>query len=147
MINSPSVAQIIRGIVHEMSTSLKDGLEDPVKSAQIDTIVDALSAAATRVDIQSQIIAQEEASILSVAKEFVSSNNASDSLTASIAAYDADASANQRYEMVSQILSCMADIGKDSGDKLYQDVRELILQRLQNESALIGGGFEAAGRS
>ena len=48
--------------------------------------------------------------------------------------------------MASQILSAMADIGRDAGDDLYQSVRELMLQRLQNETALIGGGFEAAGR-
>lgn len=147
MINSPSVAEILNGVVHEMSTSLKEGLNDPVKAAQIDTIIDVLSAAATRVKIQSTIIDDEVEAILRVGNEFISSGQATAELTTKVNAYDAAASADERYEIVSQILSLMSDVGQSAGEKLYQDVRALIQQRLENEAALIGGGFEAAGRS
>ena len=41
MIISPSISQILRGIIHEIGGDFKTDL-DPVKSAQIDTIIGCL---------------------------------------------------------------------------------------------------------
>ena len=46
MLISPSVSEILRGVTHEMETSLKQGLNDPVKNAQIDPIIGVLSSCA-----------------------------------------------------------------------------------------------------
>ena len=49
MIISPSISQILRGIIHEISGDFKAGL-DPVKSAQIDTIIGVLGRCAVTPD-------------------------------------------------------------------------------------------------
>ena len=58
MIISPSVANVLRGIIHELGGTFKDGL-DPVKSAQIDTIIGVLGSCAMRVEHQSRFIKDE----------------------------------------------------------------------------------------
>jgi len=146
MIVSPSVSEILRGVVHEMSTSLKEGLDNPVKSGQIDTIVGVLSAAAMRCDHQSRIVEEETAAILEVATRCVTENKADAALTQWVSEYDSDAPEAQRYNHASEALSRLADLGTDVGEELYAAIRALMTQRLTNESILIGGGFEAAGR-
>ncbi len=84
---------------------------------------------------------------MQTADKYVASNHGSSALQATIASYHSAASPAERYEIASQILSLMADIGGDAGDTLYGEVHKLMQERLANETALIGGGFEAAGRS
>ena len=65
MIISPSISQILRGIIHEIGGDFKTGL-DPVKSAQIDTIIGVLGSCAVRADHQAKFIHEEvEATVAS----------------------------------------------------------------------------------
>lgn len=146
MIISPSVSQVLRGIAHEMSTSLKDGLDNPVKSAQIDTIVGVLTTTATRAENESRIIAEETAAILKTADDMVQANAATAELNEALKQYHEADSDAERYDKASCVLSCMGDIGTQAPAELYAAIRELMTQRLNNENFLIGGGFEAAGR-
>lgn len=146
MIISPSISQILRGVIHDMNTSLKQGLADPVKVAQIDTMVGVLGAAAIRADHQRAMVAEETTAILSAAQQFVDARKASETLKEALARFSDTASDEDQYEQASQVLSEMADLGMDAGESLYAVVRELMLQRLDNENKVIGGGFEAAGR-
>ncbi|MEM9384800.1 MAG: hypothetical protein AAGA68_07045 [Pseudomonadota bacterium] len=146
MIVSPSVPEILRGLMHEMGTSLKEDLKDPVKLAQIDTIIAVLGAAATRVDLQSQIVATETAAILSAVGEVLASGTGSPALKQALEAYDESAEELVRYEAASRMLCVLGDLGEDLGSAAYATVRRLMEQRLANEERLIGVGFEAAGR-
>ena len=146
MIIHPSIAQILKGVVHEMGTSLKDGLEDPIKIGQIDTICGVLSACAVRADKEMEWAEQETQAILDVGLEFVSAGKATGALDAALKSFDASASYSDRYEAASDILSLMGDIGSDAGGELSGKVLGLMQQRLTNEGYIIGGGLEAAGR-
>jgi len=53
---------------------------------------------------------------------------------------------SELYEAASETLSAMSDIGSVSGKDLSEKLFALFELRLDNESQIIGGGFEAAGR-
>lgn len=147
MIISPSVAQILRGVIYEMNTSLKTGLEDPVKQAQIDTMIGVLSSCAVRTEHETDWILKEVTAIRAVAEKFLEAGHGGKALKTSQAAFDETASPSEQYENASQLLSLMADVGSDAGQKLSAEVFSLMELRLENETYIIGGGFEAAGRS
>jgi len=146
MILSPSIAQILRGVAHEMGTSLKAGLDDPIKIGQIDTICGVLAACAVRADYQEQWIDEEVEAILAVGLQFIEAGKATPALDEALKSYDTSSSSAVRYDSASNILSLMADIGSDVGDVLSARVWKLMQQRLTNEGYVIGGGFESAGR-
>ena len=146
MIISPSIAQILRGVIHEMSGTLKDGLEDPIKSAQIDTIVGVLGSCAVRADYQSRWISNEANDALSLAKAYQIANKSSADLDRAISAVSDASNDESLYQAASETLSVMSDIGAAAGDDLYTQLYALMAQRLENEMQIIGGGFEAAGR-
>ena len=130
MLISPSISEILRGVTHEMGTSLKQGLNDPVKNAQIDTIIGVLSSCAVRSENEKEWMKKEVTSILSVAKDF-----------------DSNESDEKKYQSASNILSLLGDLGSSLGEELASEVWSLMEQRLQHEAYIIGGGFEAAGRN
>ena len=80
MIVSPSVSQILRGIIHEIGGEFKDSL-DPVKSAQIDTIIGVLGSCAVRADYQSNFIRQEADAIKDLAEKYRSAKHSPKTLT------------------------------------------------------------------
>ncbi len=147
MIISPSVAQILRGVIHELSTSLKTGLEDPVKLAQIDTMVGVLSSCAVRTEHETVWMLKEVSAILAVADKFLKAGHGEQALNSSYSAFDETASPAEQYDVASNLLSLMADVGSDAGKTLSADVFGLMELRLEHETYIIGGGFEAAGRS
>ena len=125
MLISPSISEILRGVTHEMGTSLKKGLNDPVKNAQIDTIIGVLSSCAVR--------SENEKAWMKISKALKDFNfNESD---------------EKKYQSASNILSLMGDLGSAVGEELASEVWSLMEQRLQHEAYIIGGGFEAAGRN
>ena len=146
MITSPTIAQILKGIVHEMSTSLKDGLEDPIKLGQIDTICGVLSACAVRADHETDWMDEEIKAIMGVGLEFLSAGKATADLDRALKTFEPAASSLERYDAASNVLSLMSDIGSDAGDDLSNKVWKLMQQRLTHEGYVIGGGFESAGR-
>lgn len=145
MIISPSISQVLRGLIHEMGGSLKTGL-DPVKSAQIDTIIGVLGSCAMRAEHQSKFIFDEANAAKSLGLAYVKSGHASTALTKSLSAIDASRDDNSLYEAASQAVSAMSDIGEAAGAALSKRLFALLEQRLANEAQIIGGGFEAAGR-
>ena len=147
MIISPSVAQILKGVIHEMNTSLKTGLEDPVKRAQIDTMVGVLSSCAVRTEHETVWMMKEVGAIRAVADEFVKAGHGGKALKSSLSSFDETASPAEQYDSASHILSLMADVGSDAGAELSAEVFALMELRLEHETYIIGGGFEAAGRS
>lgn len=146
MITSPTIAQILQGVVHEMSTSLKDGLEDPIKLGQIDTICGVLSACAVRADHEVDWINTEVEAIMEVGLEFVRLGKATGKLDDALKEFNPSASPSDRYDAASNVLSLMSDIGSDAGSELSDKVWSLMQQRLAHEGYIIGGGFESAGR-
>lgn len=147
MIISPSVAQILKGVIHEMNTSLKTGLEDPVKRAQIDTMIGVLSSCAVRTEHETDWMLKEVSAIRSAAEKFVKAGHGARSLRSSQSSFDETASPAKQYDAASNILSLMADAGSDAGTELSAEVLALMELRLEHEGYIIGGGFEAAGRS
>ena len=145
MIVSPSVSQILRGIIHEIGGEFKDSL-DPVKSAQIDTIIGVLGSCAVRADYQSQFIRQEADAIKDLAGKYLSAQHAPKTLTNCLKDMDASESDEALYESASQTLSAMSDLGSTVELELVAQLFSLLDQRLANEAKIIGGGFEAAGR-
>ena len=145
MIVSPSVSQILRGIIHEIGGEFKDSL-DPVKSAQIDTIIDVLGSCAVRAEYQSQFIRQEADAIKDLAGKYLSAQHAPKTLTNCLKDMDASESDEALYESASQTLSAMSDLGSTVELELVAQLFSLLDQRLANEAKIIGGGFEAAGR-
>jgi len=146
MIISPSVAQILRGVVHEMGTSLKAGLDDPIKLGQIETICGVLSACAVRADFEDQWVQEEVEDILTIGLKFVEQGKATPALDEALKSFDVSAASADRYNRASSILSLMGDIGSQAGPELSNEVWRLMQQRLKNEGNIIGGGFESAGR-
>lgn len=147
MIISPSISEILRGVIHEMGTTLKQGLEDPVKQAQIDTMIGVLSGCAVRSDHEQSWINDEVKAICEVANEFVASEHKTKALTKAVNEFNSDDPLPEQYQKASEILSQMGDLGNSVGDDLSNKVWTLMEQRLLHESYIIGGGFEAAGRS
>lgn len=147
MIISPSVAQILKGVIHEMNSSLKTGLEDPVKRAQIDTIVGVLSSCAVRTEHETVWMLKEVGAIREVAQKFIEAGQGTKDLEAQLSAFDATSSPAKQYDAASQLLSLMADVGSDAGAALSAEVFALMELRLEHETYIIGGGFEAAGRN
>lgn len=147
MIISPSVAQILKGVIHEMNTSLKTGLEDPVKCAQIDTMVGVLSSCAVRTEHETVWMLKEVKAIRAVADKFLKAKHGSTALKSSLSSFDETASPAKQYDAASNILSLMADVGSNAGTELSAEVFTLMELRLEHEGYIIGGGFEAAGRS
>lgn len=145
MIISPSISQVLRGLIHEMGGSLKDGL-DPVKSAQIDTIIGVLGSCAMRAEHQSKFIFEEANAAKSLGQAYVKSGHAPRALKESLSAIDASSDDNSLYEAASEAISAMSDIGEAAGAGLSGRLFALLEQRLANEAQIIGGGFEAAGR-
>ena len=145
MIVSPSVSQILRGIIHEIGGEFKDSL-DPVKSAQIDTIIGVLGSCAVRAEYQSQFIRQEADAIKDLAGKYLSAQHAPKTLTNCLKDMDASESDEALYESASQTLSAMSDLGSTVELELVAQLFSLLEQRLANEAKIIGGGFEAAGR-
>ena len=145
MIVSPSVSQILRGIIHEIGGEFKDSL-DPVKSAQIDTIIGVLGSCAVRAEYQSQFIRQEADAIKDLAGKYLSAQHAPKTLTNCLKDMDASESDEALYESASQTLSAMSDLGSTVELELVAQLFSLLDQRLANEAKIIGGGFEAAGR-
>jgi len=144
MIISPSISQILRGVIHEMGSSLKEDL-DPVKSAQIDTIIGVLGSCAMRAEYQSKFIHQEANAIKSLGDSYIASGQGSDELRKSLSEINAASDDESLYQAASETLSAMSDIG-GAGANLSAQLFELFEQRLANEAQIIGGGFEAAGR-
>ena len=147
MIISPSVSQILKGVIHEMNTSLKTGLEDPVKLAQIDTMIGVLSSCAVRTEHETDWMLKEVSAIRAVADKFVKAGHGATALKSSQSDFDQTASPAKQYDAASNILSLMADAGSDAGTELSAEVLALMELRLEHEGYIIGGGFEAAGRS
>ena len=147
MIISPSISEILRGVTHEMGTSLKQGLSDPVKIAQIETIIGVLSSCSVRSENEKEWMKQEIASILSVAKKFDLSHHSSNKLSEALKSFNDNESDERKYQLASNILSLMSDLGVAVGEELSSEVWSLMEQRLQHEAYIIGGGFEAAGRN
>ena len=147
MIILPSVAQILKGVIHEMNTSLKAGLEDPVKRAQIDTMVGVLSSCAVRTEHETVWMIKEVKAIRSVANKFVKAGHGEQALKLSLSEFDATTSPAEQYDSASNLLSLMADVGSDAGTELSAEIFALMELRLEHEGYIIGGGFEAAGRS
>lgn len=145
MIISPTVSQVLRGVIHEMGGTLKKGL-DPVKAAQIDTIISVLGSCAVRVDHQTQFINDEVNSIITLAKRYMKDGKTTAKLKTAMDKTEKADTDFARYEAASHVLSAMSDIGSDAGKDLSEKVFELLEQRLGNEAIIIGGGFEAAGR-
>lgn len=145
MIISPSVSQVLRGIIHEMGGPFKDGL-DPVKSAQIDTIIGVLGSCAMRADHQSEFIHQEANAIKSLGDSYVASGHITSNLKHSLSEIETCVDDNSLYQAASEALSAMSDIGASAGPDLSAQLFSLLEQRLANEAQIIGGGFEAAGR-
>ena len=146
MITSPTIAQILKGVVHEMGSSLKDGLDDPIKLGQIDTICGVLSACAVRADHETDWMDEEIKAIMDVGLEFLSAGKATEDLDSALKSFDAAASSLERYDAASNVLSLMSDIGSEAGEELSNKVWKLMQQRLTHEGYIIGGGFESAGR-
>jgi len=148
MIISPSISQVLRGLIHEMGGPLKEGL-DPVKSAQIDTIMGVLGSCAMRAEYQSKFIHQEANAanaIKSLGDSYVASGQGSDELRKSLSEINAASDDESLYQAASETLSTMSDIGAAAGADLSAQLFELFEQRLAHEAQIIGGGFEAAGR-
>ena len=145
MIVSPSVSQILRGIIHEIGGEFKDSL-DPVKSAQIDTIIGVLGSCAVRADYQSKFIREEAESIKSLAEKYLSAKHSPKTITKCLKDMEASESDEALYESASQTLSAMSDLGNAAEPELVSQLFSLLEQRLANEAKIIGGGFEAAGR-
>jgi len=146
MITSPTIAQILKGVVHEMGTSLKDGLEDPIKLGQIDTICGVLSACAVRADHETAWMDEEIKAVMDVGLEFLSAGKATEHLDSALKAFEPTSSSLERYDAASNVLSLMSDIGSEAGEELSNKVWKLMQQRLTHEGYIIGGGFESAGR-
>ena len=146
MIIFPSISQILRGIIHEIGGDFKTGL-DPVKSAQIDTIIGVLGSCAVRADHQSKFIHEEVEAIRTLAQKFANSGqNGADVIQACLSEMEGIDSDTALYEKASKTLSAMSDLGDGIGDKFSTELFALLEQRLANEAVIIGGGFEAAGR-
>ncbi len=146
MIISPSTSQILRGVIHEMSGTLKDGLKDPIKCAQIDTIIDVLGSCAVRAEHQSRLISDEAAAVTTLGKAYQNAKKASPEIDRSMSALLGASNDENLYQAASEALSAMSDIGAAAGDNLYSQLYAIMEQRLENEMRIIGGGFEAAGR-
>jgi len=106
-----------------------------------------LAAVAVRTEHEDRVIDEEVTAIMSTANNYLSAGKDSTALAKAVDAFDEKVAAAKRYEQASEILSLMSDIGSDAGPELCAELRQLMSQRLQNETAVIGGGFEAAGRS
>ena len=145
MIVSPSVSQILRGIIHEIGGDFKDSL-DPVKSAQINTIIGVLGSCAVRSDYQSQFIRQEADAIKDLTEKYLSAQHSPEILNKCLKNMEASESDEALYESASQTLSAMSDLGNVAEPELVAQLFALLEQRLVNEAKIIGGGFEAAGR-
>ena len=145
MIVSPSVSQILRGIIHEIGGDFKDSL-DPVKSAQIDTIIGVLGSCAVRADYQSKFIREEADAIKDLARKYMSAKHSPTTLMKYVKDMEASESDEALYEAASQTLSAMSDLGNAAEPDLVVQLFALLEQRLANEAQIIGGGFEAAGR-
>ena len=146
MIISPSVSQILRGIIHEMSGTLKEGLEDPIKSAQIDTIIGVLGSCAVRADHQSRLISDEVTAATALAAAYQQAGKSTPDIDRAMVDISKAADDESLYQAASQAISAMSDIGRAAGNDLYTRLHDLMAQRLENEMKVIGGGFEAAGR-
>ena len=147
MIHSPTIAEVLRGISHAMSTTLKEDLDNPVKLAMIDTIVGVLTATAVRAEQETRIVREETTAILAVAQTIMADGIAPAALADAVDAYDDAAGELARYEQASRILSLLGDLGASLAPLHYDAVRALMTRRLENEQLIIGGGFEAAGRN
>ena len=146
MIISPSISQILRGIIHEIGGDFKTDL-DPVKSAQIDTIIGVLGSCAVRADHQAKFIHEEVEAIRSLAQKFANSGqNGADAIRTCLSEMESADSDEALYEKASQTLSAMSDLGDAIGEDFSGELFALLEQRLANEAVIIGGGFEAAGR-
>ena len=145
MIISPSISQVLQGLIHELGGSFKEGL-DPVKSAQIDTIIGVLGSCAMRAEHQSKFIHEEAVAIRSLAQAYVTSGHGGPSLKDKLLAIDAAKGDNNLYQAASEALSSLSDIGAAAGQDLSVQLFALFEQRLSHEAQIIGGGFEAAGR-
>ena len=145
MIVSPSINNVLRGIIHELGGSFKDGL-DPVKSAQIDTIIGVLSSCAMRVQHQSNFIKDEAKAIRALCEKYNNSGAIKGKLSKYLSDIDSSEDEATLYESASKALSAMSDIGSSAEPELSQELLALLDQRLANEMQIIGGDFEAAGR-
>ena len=146
MIISPSISQVLRGVIHEMNTSLKEGLSDPVKKGQIDTIIGVLGSCAVRVEYQSTFIKEEAEAIADLAQAYQKQGKATSELKGATENLSKASDDHVLYQAASETLSAMSDIGESAGPELSQKLLGLLEQRLGNELKIIGGGFEAAGR-
>jgi hypothetical protein len=130
MLISPSISEILRGVTHEMETSLKQGLNDPVKNAQIDTIIGVLSSCAVRSENEKEWMKKEITSILSVAKKFDANDQSSDKLSIALKDFNSNETDEKKYQSASNILSLMGDLGSAVGKELASEVWLLMEQRL-----------------
>ena len=110
MIISPSISQILRGIIHEIGGDFKEGL-DPVKSAQIDTIIGVLGSCAVRAEYQSKFIQEEAASVRSLAQKYVDANAADDTVRKLLSDMDNAKGDEDLYQIASSTLSALSDLG------------------------------------
>jgi uncharacterized protein YdaL len=146
MIVSPSITQVLRGVIHELGGTLKSGITDPTKIAQIDTMIGVLGSCAVRANHQSQWMLDESTAIITLAEAYQTAGKSNAVIDAALTSVAKASNDMDRYEAASQALSSMSDIGISAGDDLYAGLFSLMETRLANEMNVIGGGFEAAGR-
>jgi len=145
MIVSPSISDVLRGIIHEIGGAFKNDL-DPVKSAQIDTVIGVLGSCAVRADHQARFIIEETDAIRNLAENYIASGGSSDDIKTCLSDMESAQTDEALYEKASETLSAICDMGQSISPDLSNEVFALLEQRLSNEAAIIGGGFEAAGR-
>lgn len=144
MIILPSVADVLRGVVHDIQTNLKPGIEDPVQQAQLDTIIGVLTGCAIRSKYEGAWIEEEISAISKVSGRYSDADLTSPALNKAMSELETASDPKARYQAASEMLSSLSEI--EANADLSKQVWGLMEQRLENETRIIGGGFEAAGR-
>ena len=101
MIISPSISEVLRGIIHEIGGPFKNDL-DPVKSAQIDTIIGVLGSCAMRADHQARFIKEETSAIQNLAKKYIASGGSSDVIKTCLSDMESAQTDEALYEKASE---------------------------------------------
>jgi len=104
-----------------MGGSLKDGL-DPVKAAQIDTIISVLGSCAVRLNNQSKFVQEESKAIRNLASEYQKQGKSNHALDKSLSAMANTQTDSELYEAASQTLSAMSDIGSVAGKNFIRKI-------------------------
>jgi len=149
MIVEPGIAAQLRAISRDLRAIVEPAVADRGVLVIVQMMAELLEALATRSTGEVSWMRSESDAILAFAARLAAAHPTANALRDALErAASAGGELSARYADASECLSCAAEVALHEGTPAERtEVRGLLLQRLEHETAIIGENFQPLGRA